>query len=165
MQAQHTGNPFGFIPDLLPEYEGRYAPSPASVRDMMGLYMVHDGTVWPAHTRHNQLVGFLQDKRIEFPLDRMQVLHYWDDDKRAAVRPDPIKYLLHFGEKQALLILFNWSDATRVADVKLDVAALGLPAARIQVRDAITGQPIADSPGSFEVPILPRGLRMLAIGQ
>ncbi|HOJ39683.1 MAG TPA: DUF6067 family protein, partial [bacterium] len=104
MQAQHTGLQFGFYPDLLPELEDRYAPTPASVYDMMGLFLVHDSTVWPAHCRYPELVKYIQEKRFSFPLEKMRVAYYWERGGPVSVSPAPVKFIFHSVWQKNLLV-------------------------------------------------------------
>ena len=163
MQAQHTGIPFGFAPDLLPEFEERYAPSTASAYDMMGLFMVHDSTVWPAHMLYPGLAGFLQDKRLAYPLETMETVNYWTQDGRVRVSPEPVKWILHHRSDQMLLILFNWSDEVVDAAIELDLTKLGFKAADAVVNDSLNGASLGRHPRSFTLAVQPRNLRMVEI--
>ena len=163
MQAQHTGIPFGFAPDLLPEFESRYAPSPASERDLVGWFFVHDSGAWPAHASHGPLIAFLQQKRLACGLADMQVAYYWQKGGPVQARPASVKHILHHGKGEAVLILFNRSDETVVADVQVDRAKTALPAGALTVTDIVTGASLARTTGDLRVPILPRDLRMLRL--
>ncbi|MBI4023487.1 MAG: hypothetical protein HY360_00805 [Verrucomicrobia bacterium] len=162
LQTQHTGVPFGFAPDLLPEFDGAYAPTPASVRDMMGLFMIHDSTSSPAHSAHDALIRFLQDKRFGVDLANKQVLYYWNNDPRLKVSPATVKPILHFSPDGGLLVLFNWSDDPVDADVRLDPAGLGL-GGNLAVRDLVSETEFPVKDGTLRLPILPRDLRMLQL--
>ncbi|MCM8769772.1 MAG: DUF6067 family protein [Candidatus Omnitrophica bacterium] len=162
MQAQHTGLQFGFYPDLLPEFEDRYAPTPASIYDMMGLFMVHDSTVWPAHCRYPQLVKLIQEKRFSFPLEKMKVAYYWEKSTPVAVRPERVKWIFHYGQEKNLLVLFNWSDHWQTAQVRFSPEFLSnTPLVAI---DLLTGEkipwPLKDT---LILPICSRDLRLIEI--
>lgn len=162
LQVQHTGAPFGFAPDLLPCFETAYAPTPASVRDLMGLFMVHDSTVSPAHSAHDTLIRFLQAKRLGADLASKQVFYYWQNDPRLKVSPAAVKSILHFGQGSGLLILFNWSDEVVDAEAQLDLKGLGLGGALV-ARDLVTEQEYPLREGTLRVPIQPRDLRLIQI--
>ncbi|NCO33780.1 MAG: hypothetical protein AUJ92_10250 [Armatimonadetes bacterium CG2_30_59_28] len=162
LQAEHTGLQFGFSPSILPEFEDRYAPSPASIQDMMGLMMVHDVSVWDGHTSHTGYPRQLENLRLSHDLPNKKVIHYWDGDRRVQVGPATVKFILHFSKEKSLLILFNWSDQPELADVRLDTRALGLSDG-VSVQDAVTKAVVASDACHFQVPILPRDLRMLTI--
>ncbi|MFW6058820.1 MAG: hypothetical protein ACODAQ_01480, partial [Phycisphaeraceae bacterium] len=164
MRVQHTGRQFGFAPHLLPEYERRYAPSPASVRDMVGLFMVHDSGVWPTHTAHNALVRFLQQRWLAQEPHGLDQVYYWQRNPHVHVEPETVRYLLHHGPERGVLVLFNWSDRTQRAPVKLDLAGLEMTAGQGPVRDALTASIVAESAEQFSVEILPRDFRLLTIG-
>ncbi len=158
MQAEHTGLPFGFSADLLPEFETRYAATPASPRDMMGLFMVHDGAVSAVHTTHPRLVRYLQDQRLAMPVDTMQTLYYWQKEPRRRVVPEVVHSILYHDESQALLILHNWGDEPVEAEV-----ALGLLPPNWSV-SPLPGQPaVGGNAGGFRVALEPRGVRMLTL--
>lgn len=164
MQAQHTGLQFGFIPDLLPEFESRYAPSPASTRDMLGFFMIHDGTVYPAHTVHNHLASYIQNRRLSFPLAESHAVYYWQHDRRITVEPEQVKPMLNYGASPALLVLYNWSDDAVESAVRLDLRELGMQGADVSVTDAFTGERLSAHADRFTAAIQPRGFRMLTIG-
>jgi hypothetical protein len=163
MRTQHTGIQFGFAPDLLPEMEDRYAPSPASTRDMMGYFFVHDGNVWPVRA-HTQLVKFLRDKRFSYKPDSMDVSYYWQDKGLLAVTPENVYHILHYDRDKGLLILFNRSDEVTISKVKVDVEHLFGKGITIGVKDAVNGEVFKeDEKGIYNIPVEPRDLRMLEI--
>ena len=164
MQAQHTGIQFGFIPDLLPEFESRYAPSPASTRDMLGFFMIHDGTVYPAHTAHHHLASYIQSRRLSFPLAESRTVYYWQRDRRITVEPEQVKPMLNYGVSPALLVLYNWSDEAVQSTVRLDLKELGMLEQDGPVTDAFTSEQLGARADGFAAAIQPRGFRMLTIG-
>ncbi|MCF7838072.1 MAG: DUF6067 family protein [Candidatus Marinimicrobia bacterium] len=165
MLAQHIGLPFGFAPDLLPEFSSTYAPSPASVRDMLGMFWVHDSNVSPMHTAHNLLVQFLQGKRLSYPLDKMAVAYFWDENEQIQCDTAAIRYILHYDREQALLILFNWSAEVVEAEIALSPEAIfGAGATPTPVlTDALTGEQINHPGPRYRVPVAPRDFRMLEV--
>lgn len=165
MQAQHTGLPFGWAPDLMPNMELRYAPSPASTRDLMGWFMVHDSTVMPIKCSHNALNAFLQKKRLSYPLNEMKILYYWDNDPRLKIAPGTIKSIFHYKADMGLLILFNRSDEPTVVNVQLDLLALNMEQKGVMAKDAITGELLSKDAAVLQVPVLPRDFRMIEIKQ
>lgn len=166
MQAQHTGRQFGFAADLLVNMRERAnAPSPASMRDAMGWFMVHDSTVWVAIPHQSALLRYIQERRLAYPLDEMDALTYWQDDARIGVGPEPIKHLVHYKDDQALLALYNWSDRSTLAEVSLDLPGLiGAESEALRVYDVLSETELTDDPADLRVPVLPRDLRLLEIG-
>ncbi|MBI4026592.1 MAG: hypothetical protein HY360_16515 [Verrucomicrobia bacterium] len=162
LQAQHTGFQFGFTPDLMPEFNPRYAPTPDSVRDIFGLLMVHDCTVCPAHSAHDQLIAFLHSKRLSFDFAGARTLHYWDNDPRIRVAPAAVKAIFHYNPKGAILGLFNWSDDVTETEVRLDLKGLDL-GGNLTARDVISEAELPLQEGRLTVSILPRDLRLIRI--
>ncbi len=175
LQIQHLGLPFGFIGDFLPqitraELRGLTpsSPSPATARDMMGMLMIHDSHVdgYSALTYHRDLVAKIQNTRLSYPLDDMDVLYYWEaaeGDKGVKISHENVKPILHYNQDQAVLILFNWGDETLLAEAKLDPAKLGVSKNILSVKDALTDQVVQVDGGQLKVDLLPRDFRMLEI--
>lgn len=162
MQAQHTGSQFGFIPDLLPELEQRYAPAPASIFDMVGYFMVHDSTVWPGHCLYPELVKWLQEKRFSFDLEKMKVAYYWEPACPVSVTPEKVKFILHYGQSKGLLVIFNSDDCWQLAKVKLGKSFWGN--GQLKVRDVLTEENISDfRDNTIFLPVCGRDLRMIEI--
>lgn len=165
MRAQHDTRKFGVAADLLPEYEGRYAPSVASERDMMGVMMVHDSNCWPAHVAHPAVVKAIQDLKLSYSLKDMKTVYYWDDNPAVSIQPEKdVVFILFHKNDLALLVVFNWSNKPVNAKIKLDLRKLGLDPGTAKVKDAETEMVVADDGADFQVPILPRDFRMLEIG-
>jgi hypothetical protein len=156
MQAEHTGIPFGFAPDMLPELEARYAPTSASERNLMGVFMIHDGNVWPSHVMHPGLIKSIQHLRLNLISDDMKVLYYWNKNEEIEIKPDSVKYILHYNQKKAILILFNWSDKIQMPNIKVN---LKLPL--LKVEDAETETIISKNSKDFNIEILPGDFRIL----
>ena len=76
----------------------------------MGVFMVHDSTVYAAHAEHTEVIKFLQDKRLSFPLDRMETVYYWDAGDTVRVSPETVRFVLHTGGGRNLLVVFNRGD-------------------------------------------------------
>lgn len=172
MQVQHMGKPFGFIADFLPEITmvaGRglpiKSPTVATTRDLMGLLMIHDSHLDGfGHCYHPALIERILGARLAYPLDKMKVAYYWEPDSGVAVSPNSVKSVLHYDQKQALLILFNWSDDTILAEAVLDPALLGLSAGGSpRVRDVLTGEPVEARGHVVATELLPRDFRMLDV--
>jgi len=162
MQSQHTGIQFGFIPDLLPEFEKRYAPAPASIFDMVGYFMVHDSTVWPAHCLYPELVKWLQEKRFSFDLKKMKVAYYWQGDSPVSVTPETVKFILHYGQSKGLLVLFNSDDCWQLAKLKLGKIFPGN--GQLKVRDVLTEENLSGcTDNTLFLPVCARDLRMIEI--
>lgn len=156
MQVQHTGLPFGFAPSLLPMFEQRYAPTPASIRDMMGLMMVHDSQVWPAHSAHMDLIRKIGSLWLDFPYEKAKTFYYWDDEKPFTVSPKEIYPILHLTEERGRMILFNWSDEPKWAEVAFS-ESLGVKAPM----DAETKSPVEQQSDVITILVPPRDFRML----
>jgi hypothetical protein len=163
MLAQHTGIQFGFAPDFLPEFKNNHAPTSASVRDMAGLLFIHDSNIFPVHTPNDRLAGFLQDKRLSYDPDSMEVVHYWEDQDLIKTGKEKIRYILHYGRDRGLLILFNWSDEVETAGLTLKTDKLFNTSAGIPLTDIINGEVIKKDGEVYKVSLAPRDLRMLEI--
>jgi hypothetical protein len=172
MQVQHMGKPFGFVADFLPEINMVAArglpiksPTAATIRDMMGLLMIHDSHLdGMGHVYHPALVERIVGARLAYPLDKMKVAYYWEPDSGVAVSPRNVKFILHHDSEKALLILFNWSDDTILAEAALDYALLGLSAAGTpRVRDVLTGEPVETRGRTVATEMLPRDFRMMDV--
>ncbi len=61
------------------------------------------------------------------------------------------------------MILFNWSDETLRAQVKLDSGKLGVEVDKGQVTDALTGEKLDTDFRDLSVDILPRDFRMIEL--
>lgn len=171
MQVQHSGLPFGFAPDLLPEFgstEGdrtRNAPSPASIRDMMGFFMVHDSTSSSAWTSHPALVDEIQRRRLEFPFEGTSAIYYWENDPRVQIQPGDVLPIAHVRPGGDMLyILFNNSDAPATSRTAFDLKALGFPAGeKVTVVDFYNNRPLGTTTGELVVDVAPRDFRMLRL--
>jgi hypothetical protein len=172
MQVQHMGKPFGFVADFLPEINMVAArglpiksPTAATIRDMMGLLMIHDSHLdGMGHVYHPALVERIVGARLAYPLDKMKVAYYWEPDSGVAVSPRNVKFILHHDSEKALLILFNWSDDTILAEAALDYALLGLSAAGTpRVKDVLTGEPVETRGRTVATEMLPRDFRMMDV--
>lgn len=175
MQVQHTGRQFGFIADFLPQLTRAElrslpitSPTVASVRDMMGLLMIHDSHIdgYGSLTYHPDLVAHIVNKRRSYPLDEMEVVYYWQKQSGIEVNDERVKYILHHREGEALLILFNWGDNPVSATVEVDLQQLGYPAAMIDAvhaKDAFTKMKEQSVGSTLTLDLLPRDFRMLEL--
>lgn len=167
MQVPHMGKQFGFAADFLPVFtrvDPDFAPAPASVRDMMGLLMIHDSNVnayW--QTNHPRLIDFIQRKRLSYPLESMEVQYYWEEPGSVKISRGNVRHIIHYDDEHALLILFNWSGDTVLADIELDVPMLSSGAKGMKVTDVLSKHEIFRGGGQFEIDILPRDFRMMEL--
>lgn len=172
MQVQHMGRQFGFAPVFLPqvtrdELRGMVASSPtvATTRDMLGLLMIHDSHI-SAHTAltyHGGLAARVMNKRLSYELDRMRVAYYWEEDNGVAVHPPQVKSILHYGDKRALLILFNWGGDAVEAGVKLDLGRFKMRNESMKLSDALTGETLHTENDKIATELLPRDFRMIGL--
>lgn len=156
LQVQHTGLPFGFIPSLLPEFESRYAPSPASVRDMLGLFLIHDSHVWDSHSQNLDIVRFVNKKWLDFPYEKTTTYYYWDEDQPLQMDAPEVYAVLHQGDDFGRVILFNWSDQPREVSATLTATGMHLTS----VVDAETGKSPLHTKDAISTIIPPRDFRM-----
>lgn len=163
--AEHTGLQFGFYPEFLPEltvsWRDKKAPTPASTRDLLGLMFIHDNNVSPQGTFHSKMISFMQNIRLSYFPECDKVSYYWRPDGLVSVRQEPVRYILHYGKRRGLLILFNWSDDVHHAEVACDFRRIFPAQGTAQVTDAVTGERFSVSDGRITVPLAPRDFRML----
>ncbi|HWL53056.1 MAG TPA: glycoside hydrolase domain-containing protein [Chthoniobacteraceae bacterium] len=172
MQVQHTGKQFGFTPDFLPQITRSElnrlkvtSPTLATARDMMGLLLVHDSHVdaYQALTYHGALVSRILNRRAAYPLEKMETIYYWEKGRGIKVEQEAVKPIFHYDRDQGLLILFNWSDETLLARVKLDPGKLGVEIGEGGVRDALTGEKLDTGLNDLAIDLLPRDFRMIEL--
>ncbi len=168
LQVQHSGKPFGFTGDFLPqitraELRGMKvtSPSPATTRDMMGLLLLHDSHIdaQQALTYHGPLVTHILNQRAAYPLESMETLYYWEKGLR--VSPEPVRVTAHYGKDEALLVVYNWSDEPVRAEVALEGKLAPMQAA--SATDALTQEPLAFTAPVLGVELLPRDFRLIAL--
>lgn len=156
LQVQHSGLPFGFIPDLLPRHEERYAPTPASTRDMLGLLMIHDSHVWDAQNAHTDIIRSVMRRWMDFPYTEAKTFYYWDEDKPVSINHREVFPILHVTPRRGRMILFNWSDKP------VNASAAFSGGVKIQsATDAETGAPVPSAPDSLSLLLPPRDFRMI----
>ncbi len=167
VRVQHSGKQFGFAPDLLPEFgkteavRRRSAPSPASVRDMMGLFMVHDSTVYPIWSNHNDLISRIQNQRLRFPFDDARDIYYWQSQDELKVEGDAL-FIAHTTGEEALLVLFNSSDEIAEVQVSWSPEFLKGHIGPVRLTDYYLDSILGDIPGeSFSIEVAPRDFLML----
>ena len=157
LQVQHSGLPFGFSASLLPEFEARYAPTPSSVRDMLGAFLIHDSHVWDAHSENLDIVRSVNQKWLEFPYENVKTFYYWDEEKPFSVDHEKIYTTLHVSDNKARVIIFNWSDQVSRATLKLDPSLGSLTGAK----DVETDASVSSSENTIPVLLPPRDFRMI----
>lgn len=166
MRFQHSGIPFGFAPDFLPVFSRARAPAPASARDAVGYFMVHDSTVFPVHSAHPDLLRHIQHRRLEFSFEESEPIYYWEEDSRIQVGNPDVLHIGHKGKEQTLITLFNRGDHPVSASLQVDLAALGFsdPDSAV-IEDFYFEQPLGEPAEQMEVKIAPRDFRMLRISK
>lgn len=156
MQVQHTGLPFGFTPSLLPEFEGRYAPSPASVRDMLGVFLIHDSHVWDSHSQNLDIVRSVNKKWLDFPYEKTTTHYYWDEDQPLQINAREVYAVLHQGDDFGRVIAFNWSDEPKEVSLTFTTPGIHLNS----VTDVETGKSPLHTKNEISTVIPPRDFRM-----
>ncbi|MFA9477771.1 glycoside hydrolase domain-containing protein [Phycisphaerales bacterium AB-hyl4] len=170
MQVQHMGKPFGFTGDFLPQLTRAQlrsmpitSPAVASARDMVGLMLIHDSHLdaYRPLTYHGDLISHILTKRATYPLDEMQVSYYWEDDALVHVEQSDVRFIMHYDDEHALLILFNWSGEMQRAQVSIDppTQSTGEPT----VHDVFSKEQFGQDLQNFEIDLLPRDFRMLEV--
>ncbi len=163
MRAQHTGIQFGFAPDFLPKMENQYAPSPASVSDMLGLLFVHDINTFSASTAHNAYSRYLQDRRLGADPDDKRTAYYWEDHGLVEIADPALPYILHYGPGNALLIVYNPGHEAVDASLWLDAAGIFDSGGGLTIKDMVNGQQFIGTEGRFTVPLKAKSLRMFLL--
>ncbi|HWL53196.1 MAG TPA: glycoside hydrolase domain-containing protein [Chthoniobacteraceae bacterium] len=156
LQVQHSGLAFGFIPSLLPRFEDRYAPTPASTRDMLGLFLVHDSHVWDTQNANLDIVRSVTRRWLDFPYESVKTFYYWDEEKPFTVGDPAVYPILHLAGNRGRMILFNWKDEPTVAS-----ATFSGKARPVNARDAESDLPIKLSQEGFSLLLPPRDFRMI----
>lgn len=165
MQSQHTGIQFGFAPDFLPKFEQRYAPTPASIADLCGLLFVHDNNTFSASTAHNAYSRYLQNLRLGFNPDSMDVAYYWQEDGPVSAHPEEVRHILHYDDEQMLLIIHNPAyEAVEARFGFQNISTLD-PSPLTSWIDAVNGEVLAGANGQLNVPLKPKGIRILTIAK
>lgn len=167
VRVQHSGKPFGFAPDLLPEFgktetvRRRSAPSPISVRDMMGLFMVHDSNVSPMWSNHTDLIAKIQEQRLRFPFKDARDIYYWESQDELKVEGEGL-FIAHTTGDEALLVLFNPSDAIVPMQVSWTPEFLDGYTGPVRLTDYYLDSTLGDvTDASISVELPPRDFLML----
>lgn len=160
MQAQHTGLPFGFAPSLLPTSHLRGAP-PATLRDTLGYFLVHDSHVWNAHLANSRLISEITGHWLDFPFADSRQFYYWEEHPGIEVGPQDVLHILHVSDDEAMLILFNRSHQPVEATARLD--AVPWLAADTAARDAETGESFPLHQHTLATPLAPKDFRILRL--
>ena len=167
MIPEHTGIPFGVAGEFLPVFNFFWrdyrAPSPASIRDLCGFAFIHDVNPSPKDTRFNDLITFYQSKRLQFFPRCDRVARYWDKKKPFSVAPAAVKGILHWNDREALFIIFNWSSQVAEASVRIDFAGIFPGKGKFALEDVINGKKFLPVKGAFSIPVAPRDFRMLKV--
>lgn len=163
MQVQNVGKSIGFGPDFLPMFDTGLASTEASVRDLMGLMLIHDSTVWPKHTMNDSLVQWIQNKHLENLTVDMERIYYWEDNKAIQIDNNDVKYLVEYDNDKIVLILFNWSDTCAEPSVTLNLSNL-ISKKSCTIKDVLADRVIdTTNRGNMSVAVPARDFRMLLI--
>lgn len=167
MIPEHTGIPFGVAGEFLPVFNFFWrdyrAPSPASIRDLCGLAFIHDVNPSPKDTRFNDLIRFYQSKRLQFFPRCDKVARYWDEKRPFDITPREVKGILHWNDREALFIVFNWSSKVVDAGIRIDFAKIFPAKGRFMLEDIINGSRFSPEKGKFMIPLAPRDFRMFKV--
>ncbi len=169
-RAEVMGHQWGLTSIFLPEFsraqltpEGKELyESPEklpAVRHLAGMIFLHDSIPWPAYSDLTpyQTIWAAQDA-LGWG-DEVDFLPYWDNAGHLQPMGEELGASIFRNGGRALIVLFNNTDEDRQAQMRFDLAALGVQASALV--DFETGERFELTDGATTVPIVMRNFRLL----
>jgi hypothetical protein len=156
-RAEFMGKQWGLAAEFL-VYEKR----PFTTEQALAFTMLHDVLVRPLDTGERlRLISRIWKAREDFGVDRARWFGYWQANSPARSDQQGIVVSLHSRPRRgALLVVSNLGARRARARIRLDLAALGLPA-DTEAADALTGEKIRLSTATLSFPLESMGWRMV----
>jgi len=156
-RAEFMGKQWGLAAEFL-VYEKR----PFTTEEALAFTMLHDVLVRPLDTGERlRLISHIWKAREDFGTEQARWIPYWDERSPARSDRREIMVSLHSRPgRGALLVVSNLGATRERARVRLDLAALELPA-DVQAADALTGESIRLSAATLAFPLERMGWRMV----
>jgi hypothetical protein len=156
-RAEFMGKQWGLAAEFL-VYEKR----PFTTEEALAFTMLHDVLVRPADTSERlSLISRIWRAREDFGAERARWFPYWDARSPARSEQREILVSLHSRPgRGALLVVSNLGARRATARIRLDLAALELPA-NVQATDALTSEKIPLSGARLSFPLNSMGWRMV----
>ena len=158
-RAEFMGKQWGLAAEFL-VYEKR----PFTTRQALAFTMLHDVLVRPSDRGEIlRLISSIWKARADFGTEQARWFPYWEARSPARSDQKEIMVSLHSRQRRgALLVVSNLGSGTLTANVRLDLAALGLPA-KPQAADALTGERLALAGGVLSFPLDSMGWRLVRV--
>ncbi len=170
MRAQFTQRQFGLAPYFLSEI-GRSGnknytrKTPEPTLEMAALGYLHDVMFWPCFYNglalkpfQNAKLAFVDDEKNE-----VEFLPYWSNGKMISCANPNVKVSAYRKPGQLFLIVSNFAKKVSNADIKLDMAKLGVKPVNLEIIDAVNQKPVLFNDSTVTVKIPPRSLRMIKL--
>ncbi|OIO95322.1 MAG: hypothetical protein AUJ92_08180 [Armatimonadetes bacterium CG2_30_59_28] len=121
IRAQYMGYQWGNIPIILPELDGEFR-NPECTEEMLSLMLPHDVLIWVAwcHTQTARDYNAVLQDEFQTWADDCTFLPYWEAKDIIKGQDDTLISSAYVRDNSTLLIIANWSDKQRQAELTLD---------------------------------------------
>ena len=167
-RTEFTCRQFGMMPLFLPEIQksgntnyNHTKPEPTA--EMAGLTYLHDIMVWgiwvhpkTMHEYQNAKMAFLADGDVEF-------LPYWSNGDVFSSDSESVKISAYRKRGACLMMVMNMSTEPVSTTLNVNLSALELDAASLDVKDAVSNEPLTLAGGKLKMALQNRRLYMIAI--
>ena len=163
IRAQYLGYQWGNIPVILPELGGKFRKSVAATEEMLSLMLPHDVLIWVAWCDAKTARAYNAALQEEFKTwaDDCSFLPYWEARDIIRGQDDRLVASAYVRDESVLLIVSNWSDAPRHAQLRIDWDALTGGKAMQGARVLLGKGEAQLGHGVLSVAVPPRNLRVV----
>ena len=166
IRAQYLGYQWGNIPFILPELGGEFRKSIEATEEMLALILPHDVLVWNAwcHPATTKAYNDFLKKEFRTWEEDCSFLPYWEATDAIAGQDDTLVASAYVRDASTLLLVANWGDAERSAELTLDWRVLTGGRAMASSRVAL-GKGASELTGKrLSVPVPAKNLRLVVLG-
>jgi len=159
-RAEFMGKQYGLAAEFLVDEHRAHA---FTTREALALTMLHDVLVRPRNLGESlRLIGGIWKAREDFGAPKARWIPYWQPHSPARSDRREIMVSLHSRPGRGALLVVANLGAAATAKVRLDLAALQLPA-RAHATDALTGERLSLRGGVLSFPLSRMDWRLVRI--